>query len=107
MLWISIYTSGPSPRVSEPALRCLGTAGFGQKNGEAIQYDEASRGLNQPDSTIDQACEQILISSSLHEEAYQRYGLNAAVGNAYLSRLFVRSRNAIPLKTGHRYWQTG
>ena len=56
------------------------------KKAEAIQYAEASRGLNQPDSVIDQACEEILISSGLHEEAYQRYGLSAAVGNSYLAR---------------------
>ncbi|RLJ16098.1 hypothetical protein DJ030_03315 [bacterium endosymbiont of Escarpia laminata] len=53
---------------------------------KAIQYAEASRGLNQPDSAIDQVCEEILISSSLHEEAYQRYGLSAAVSNSYIAR---------------------
>jgi hypothetical protein len=42
--------------------------------------------LNQPDSVIDQACEEILISSGLHEEAYRRYGLSAAVGNSYIAR---------------------
>jgi len=56
------------------------------KKAEAIQYTEASRGLNQPNSVIDQACEEILISSGLHEEAYQRYGLGAAVGNSYIAR---------------------
>jgi len=56
------------------------------KKAEAMQYAEASRGLNQPDSVIDQACEEILISSGLHEEAYQRYGLSAAVGNSYIAR---------------------
>jgi len=56
------------------------------KKAEAIQYAEASRGLNQPDTVIDQACEEILISSGLYEEAYQRYGLSAAVGNSYISR---------------------
>lgn len=56
------------------------------RKAEAVQYAEASRGLNQPDSMIDQACEEILISSGLHEEAYQRYGLNAAVGNSYIAR---------------------
>ncbi|MCP5410106.1 MAG: hypothetical protein H6963_12535 [Chromatiaceae bacterium] len=56
------------------------------KKAEAIQYAEASRGLNQPDSAIDQACEKILISSGLHEEAYQRYGLSAALGNSYIAR---------------------
>jgi len=50
------------------------------KKTEAIQYAEASRGLNQPDSAIDLACEEILISSGMHEEAYARYGLGAPTG---------------------------
>lgn len=56
------------------------------KKSEALQYAEGSRGLNQPDSAIDQACEEILISSGLHDEAYQRYGLRAAQGSSYLAR---------------------
>jgi tetratricopeptide (TPR) repeat protein len=56
------------------------------KKAKAIQYTEASRGLNQPDPAIDQACEEILISSGLYAEAYQRYGLSAAVGNSYIAR---------------------
>ncbi len=56
------------------------------RKADAVRYAEASRGLNQPDSVIDQACEEILISSGLHEEAYQRYGLGAAVGNSYIAR---------------------
>jgi len=56
------------------------------KKSEALKYAEASRGLNQPDSAIDQACEEILISSGLHDEAYRRYGLSAAKGNSYLAR---------------------
>ena len=56
------------------------------KKAEAVRFAEASRGLNEPDSAIDQACEGILISSGLHEEAYQRYGLSAAVSNSYLAQ---------------------
>lgn len=56
------------------------------KKSEALKYAEASRGLNQPDSAIDQACEEILISSGLHDEAYRRYRLRAAQGNSYLAR---------------------
>jgi hypothetical protein len=56
------------------------------KKAEAIQYAEASRGLNQPDSLIDQVCEGILISSGLHDEAYQRYGMSAAVDNSNIAR---------------------
>nr|MBS0021311.1 hypothetical protein [Gammaproteobacteria bacterium] len=37
------------------------------KKAQAVQYAEASRGLNQSDSAIDLACEDILISSGLHE----------------------------------------
>ncbi len=58
---------------------------MGRKS-EALKYAEVSRGLNQPDSTIDQACEEIQISSGLHDEAYRRYGLSAAQGNSYLAR---------------------
>jgi len=56
------------------------------KKADAVLYAEASRGLNQPDAVIDQACEEILISSGLHEQAYQRYGLSAAMGNSYIAR---------------------
>ncbi len=56
------------------------------RKAEAIQYAEASRGLNQPDAPIDHVCEEILISSGLHDEAYQRYGLSAATGNSYIAR---------------------
>ena len=56
------------------------------KKAEAVKFAEASRGLNQPDSVIDQACEEILISSGLREEAYRRYGLSAAEGNSYLAQ---------------------
>ena len=56
------------------------------RKAEAIQYAEASRGLNTPDAAIDQVCEEILISSGLHEEAYRRYGLGAATGASYVAR---------------------
>jgi len=55
------------------------------KRAEAIQYAEASRGLNQPDADIDRACEEILISSGMHEEAYGRYGLCAPTSGSYLA----------------------
>lgn len=56
------------------------------KKADAVQYAEASRGLNQSDSVIDRACEEILVSSGLHEEAYRLYGLSAAVANSYIAR---------------------
>ena len=50
---------------------------------------------------IDQACEEILISSGLHEEAYQRYGLSAAVGNSYIAR-FRAVAKRYPMKDKSR-----
>jgi hypothetical protein len=55
------------------------------KKAEAVKFAEASRGLNQSDAVIDRACEEILISSGLHQEAYQRYGLSAVQGGSYLA----------------------
>ncbi|MDD3581798.1 MAG: hypothetical protein PHW74_12350 [Desulfobacca sp.] len=48
----------------------------GQK-AEALKYAQASYGLNDPKLLIDQTCEDILLSSGLAEEAYQRYALSA------------------------------
>ena len=67
-------------RYGVKALQAMG------KESEALNYAEASRGLNQRDSAIDQACEEILISSGLHDDAYRCYGLRAARGNSYLAR---------------------
>lgn len=80
LLELPRYPSWHYRRYGIEALLALG------RKAEAVQYAEASRGLNQPDSVIDQACEQILISSGLHDEAYRRYGLSAAVGNSYIAR---------------------
>jgi tetratricopeptide (TPR) repeat protein len=80
LLELPRYPSWHYRRYGVEALRAMG------RKAEAIQYAEASRGLNQPDSVIDRACEEVLISSGLHEEAYQRYGLSAAVGNSYIGR---------------------
>ncbi len=54
------------------------------KRAEALKYAEASRDLNQPDSVIDEACENILISSGLMDEAYERYGITANRRATYL-----------------------
>lgn len=80
LLELPRYPSWHYRRYGVEALRAMG------RKAQAVQYAEASRGLNQPDSVIDQACEEILISSGLHEEAYRRYGLSAAVGNSYIAR---------------------
>lgn len=67
--------------------RCWGVkalAALGKK-AEAIQYAEATRGLNNPDGQISQACEAILLSSGSFEEAYRRYALEANQGTTHLA----------------------
>lgn len=59
--------------------RCWGVkalVALGRKS-EALRYAEASRGLNQPGWQIAQACEEILLSSGLSDEAYARYAIEA------------------------------
>jgi len=80
LLELPRYPSWHYRRYGVEALLAMG------RKAEAVQYAEASRGLNEPDSVIDQTCEQILISSGLYEEAYRRYGLSAATGNSYIAR---------------------
>ena len=45
---------------------------------DALTYAEASRGLNQPDRSIDAACERILLVAGRADEAYERYALTAS-----------------------------
>lgn len=52
---------------------------------EALHYAEASRGLNEPLGQIAEACEAILLSSGLAEEAYQRYAFDANRAGTYLA----------------------
>lgn len=52
---------------------------------EAIQYAEATEGLNEPHWQIAEACEAILLSSGLAEEAYQRYAIEANQAGTYLA----------------------
>lgn len=55
------------------------------RKAEAIRYAEASRGLNDPGWQIAQACEEILLSSGLADEAYQRYAIEANQGTTHLA----------------------
>ncbi len=59
-------------------------AAMGRK-AEAIRYAEDSRGLNDPGWQIAQACEAILLSSGLLDEAYRRYALEANQGTTHLA----------------------
>jgi hypothetical protein len=52
---------------------------------EALHYAEASRGLNEPLGHIAAACEAILLSSGLADEAYQRYAFDANRAGTYLT----------------------
>ena len=55
------------------------------KKADAIRYAEESRGLNDPGWQIAQACEEILLSSGLHDEAYRRYAIEANQGATNLT----------------------
>lgn len=55
------------------------------KKAEAIRYAESCRGPWTPDGHLDALCEEILLSSGLVEEAYQRYGLTANRRGTYLA----------------------
>ena len=55
------------------------------RRAEAIRYAEESRGLNDPEWQIAQACEAILLSSGLADEAYRRYALEANRGTTNLA----------------------
>lgn len=55
------------------------------RKAEALRYAEDSRGLNEPDALIAQACEDILLSSGMVDEAYRRYAMQAHRGSTYLA----------------------
>ena len=52
---------------------------------DALAYAEASRGLNNPQSSIDAMCERILLDAGRVDEAYQRYALTANHANTGLA----------------------
>lgn len=58
--------------------------GMGRKV-EAIHYAEASRGPNDSPAAIARACEEILLSSGLTDEAYARYAIAANQGTSHLA----------------------
>jgi hypothetical protein len=55
------------------------------KSSEAILFAEESRGLNEPDFSISEACEEILLSSDMVEEAYNLYAIQANWKTTYLA----------------------
>jgi hypothetical protein len=52
---------------------------------EAIRYAEDSRGRSSSDTAVDALCEEIMLSSGLVDEAYERYGLAAHRARTYLA----------------------
>ncbi|PXF30046.1 hypothetical protein WH50_17495 [Pokkaliibacter plantistimulans] len=71
-------------------------AAMGRK-AEAIRYAEESRGLNDPGWQIAEACEEILLSSGLLDEAYRRYAIEANQGATNLATF-----RAIAKKYSHK-----
>jgi hypothetical protein len=55
------------------------------KKAEAIRYAEDSRGINEPSGEIARICEEILFSSGMSDEAYERYAIDANRGTTNLA----------------------
>ena len=72
---------------------------MGQK-AEALRYAEESGGLNESPIAIAEACEEILLSSGLTEEAYQRYAIAANQKTTYLATFRAIARK-YPRKAAH------
>lgn len=68
------------------------------KKAEAIRYAEDSRGLNDPGWQIAEACEAILLSSGLADEAYRRYAIEANQGTTNLAtfRAIAKKYPSVP-----------
>ena len=70
------------------------------KKAEAVRYAEQSRGLNEPGWHIAEACEAILLSSGMAEDAYRRYAIEANQGTTNLAtfRAIAKKYPSIPPK---------
>jgi hypothetical protein len=55
------------------------------RKAEALRYAESCRGPWTPDGDVDALGEEILLSSGLVDEAYERYGLRASRASTYLA----------------------
>jgi hypothetical protein len=62
------------------------------RKAEALRYAQASRGLNDSPAAIAGACEEILLSSGLADEAYDRYALAATRRSTYLATFRALAR---------------
>jgi hypothetical protein len=59
-------------------------ASMGRKS-EAVRYAEEGRDLNDSPVAIARACEEVLLSSGMIDEAYRKYGLQANQAGTYLA----------------------
>jgi hypothetical protein len=55
------------------------------KKAKALRYAEDSRDLNEPNQLISEACEEILLSSGMAEEAFSKYAIEANQKSTYLA----------------------
>jgi hypothetical protein len=76
---LQVETFWPYKRWAVKALAAMG------KKSEAIRYAESCRGPWTHDAAVNAICEEILLSSGLVEEAYERYGLVASRSGTYLA----------------------
>ena len=76
---LQVDTIWPYKRWAVKALAAMG------RKAEAIRYAESCRGPWTHDGEVDRICEEILLSSGIFEEAYERYGLLANRGGTYLA----------------------
>lgn len=75
----------------------LALAAMGRR-ADAIRYAESSGGLNDRPVAVARACEELLLSSGMADEAYRRYGLLANRASTYLAWFRAVSRK-YPHKT--------
>jgi hypothetical protein len=68
------------------------------RKAEALRYAEDSRGMNEPDWSISAACEEVMLSSGMAEEAYARYAIEANKKSTYLAT-FRAIAKKYPLKS--------
>ena len=68
------------------------------RKAEAIRYADENRGINDPLGAIAEACEEILLSSGMSDEAYARYAVVANRGTSHLATFRAIARR-YPQKT--------
>jgi len=76
---LDVETIWPYKRWAVQALSAMG------KKAEAIRYAESCRGPWASGQDIDSLCEEVLLSSGLMGEAYERYGLTANRAGTYVT----------------------